>query len=314
MMRFSAKNSRRYRPLLAFFAAFVLAACLFGVYQGATAWSRRRICRDPRFTITRLVESSEGATGVRAGAVEELLGLKPAQNLFAFDIERAEERLRSHPVFKSATIWRCPPNTLSVRYGARSPLAQLKEWPNLAIDRLGHVFPINPYLTPKRLPSLLIGLPTKGSLGAVHQWERSGTLRGSRAQLGVEILQYLSQLLAGEGTRIARVDVSRAFAGDLGKRCLKVVLEDQLFIEGKRLICRRYLKLNCQGWKAQLDRYRRLHLLLARQELLAVRAIPAPLLEKKRFQLLETIDLRVDLLAFIQLRPRQVSKRKSQTI
>ena len=307
MMRFSAANLRRYRPLLLFFAALVLAACLFGIYQGATAWTRGRMRRDRRFCITRLVESSEGSTSVRAGAVEELLSLRPAQNLFAFDIERAEERLRSHPVFKSATIWRCPPNTLSVRYRARSPLAQVQEWPNWAIDGLGYVFPINPFLTPKRLPRLILGLPAKEGTSALNQCERSGRLRGNRTELGIEILQYLSQLLAGEGTRISRLDVSQAFARDLGKRYLRVVLQDQLFIEGKRLVCRRSLKLNCHGWRAQLHRYRRLHLLLARQELLAVRAIPKEQLDKTRFQLRETIDLRIDLLAFIQVRSHQLS-------
>lgn len=299
----------RFWPLRILLVGLLAAGALAGIYRGTTSWLRWRTRRDSRFCIARLVESSEGPMGLRAGTIEALLNLKPARhNLFAFDVERAQESLCAHPIIRSARVWRCPPHTLSVCYCTRDPLAQLPEWPNLALDPMGWVFPISPFLTPKRLPKLILGLPEPEAGGARNWCNRPSRLRGNRADFGLEVLQYVSRLLAGEGTRISRVDVSRAFAGNLGERHLGLVLEDQLFIEGKPLVCRRYIKLDRVGWRDQLGRYRRLHLRLARQELLAVRALSIEKLEKRRFELIETIDLRLDRLAFIRLRLRKVSK------
>lgn len=292
------------RPLrIAFWATSLVAAVALGRFWIKSAM-HRRLCKESRYRIAELVEIPEGDSALSAGVVERLLGLTQSveYNLFAFDVHGAEKSLTAHPLIEKARIWRCPPNCLTVSYRLRAPVAQLAEWPNLALDKEGHIFPIRPYLTPKLLPKIALGLPSVSPAARIlAEGKVRGKIAGDAMRLSLEILQSVWQSPSSEGARVARLDVSRAFDTDLGQRGLELVLEDPYFVDGKPVICRRVLRLTLESWRDQLTRYRRLLLHLAGEEMRAACALCAVAKGDQAPVLLETIDLRLAHLAYIDL-------------
>lgn len=294
-----AKRLANGAALFACLALFVIGA-RFALYRSL----QRRISSDPRFRICQLIEIPEEPISLRAGTIEELLGLKGGDhNLFAFDVARAQCALLAHPLIESARLWRSPPCAITVHYRVRRPFAELTEWPELLLDKSGHLFPYRPHFTPKQLPRLTLGLPDQlHGANCPLSCQRGGRLAGARAELGLEILNFLNALLADENTRVASLDVSAAFDEDLGRRGVSLTLEDQLFFDGKSLVCRRTLRLSADKWRAQLNRYRLLLLSLGAEELRAVGGIEPDQLARSPKRVVESIDLRLPQLAYLKLR------------
>ncbi len=294
-----AKNLAKGAVLFACLALFVIGV-RFALYRSL----QRRICSDPSFRICQLIELPEEPISLRAGTIEELLGLKEGDhNLFAFDVASAQCALLAHPLIESARLWRSPPSAITVHYRVRRPFAELIEWPELLLDKSGYLFPYRPHFTPKQLPKLTLGLPEQPQdANCPLSCQKGGRLRGARAELGLRILNFLNVFLANENTRIASLDVSAAFDEDLGRRGVSLTLEDQLFFDGKSLVCQRELRLSADKWRAQLNRYRLLLLSLGAEELRAVRGIEPDQLARSPKRVVESIDLRLPQLAYLKLR------------
>lgn len=79
-----------------------------------------------------------------------------------------------------------------------------------------------PFLSPKQLPEIYLGLP------GFTQWEISP--KNSFLQLALEILAYLDTAPWTEGFRIQRIDVSNAFAASLGQREIVLFTEEELVL------------------------------------------------------------------------------------
>lgn len=287
--------------------AAVLATARFALKRSL----QTRISCDPRFRISQLIEIPKEQISLRSGTIEDFLDLKgKEQNLFAFDIERAREALLANPLIEKAQLWRCPPSALTVAYRVRRPFAELKEWPDLLLDDQGYLFPHRPHFTPKQLPKLILGLPIDAQrpLTGLLSCRNKGKIGGKRAELGLQILLFVTKLFQKEGTRVEQIDVSSAFASNLGERSVYLILEDHLFIEGNLLICQRHLRLSCEEWPVQLNRYRRLLMTLAGKEMRALQnlKIKQQIAFPKKFT--EEIDLRLPQLAFFNLRLVQQSR------
>lgn len=294
------------KPLLKFAALCTILVLLVITMRFMLHRSlQKRISKDPNFRICQLIEIPEGPTSLRSGTIEELLGLVNAdENLFAFDLQRAEDKLLSHPLIESARLWRSPPSAITVSYRVRRPFAELCEWPELLIDKSGHLFPYRPHFTPKQLPKLSLGLP-KNPDSAPQQIlssQAKGILRGKRVELGLKVLYFLTAYFEDEGTQIKLVDVSLAFDKDLGRRGINLVLEDRIFLEGKPLVCRRHLRMSSERWRAQLQRYRSLLLSLAGEELRIAQSMESQQILTASKRVVEEIDLRLSQIAHLKLR------------
>ena len=132
--------------------------CLY--YRGKD----RALRRDPRNHLTQIVQTGLQKEALKTVYLAELVGLsidRPAA-YFDFDPKKAEMRLLKSPLIKQAKVMLLPPSTLAVDYTVRQPIALLYDCENAAIDEEGRIFPVSPYLSPKNLPQLYLGLP--GSL------------------------------------------------------------------------------------------------------------------------------------------------------
>ncbi len=110
--------------------------------------------------IDKIVQTGPDRRPLSSLFLQELLDLsidKPV-NLADFDCQAAEQKLLATHFVKEAHVQRAPPSTLYIDYTVRSPIAAIADYQNLAIDDEGILFPVSPYLSPKRLPEIYLGI------------------------------------------------------------------------------------------------------------------------------------------------------------
>lgn len=158
-------------------------------------------------------------TGPEKGALPtvylaELLHLSRdcPQNYFTFDEKEAEKRLLTSPVISKAKVKKIKPNTIYIDYEVYRPIALWGDNVNLGMDEKGHVFPIEPYFTPKRLPEIYFGK---------QEIERE------KLEIALAILAYFEKRAAFEETLIKMIDVGEALHPSFGKREVVITLEEK---------------------------------------------------------------------------------------
>lgn len=220
---------------------------------GFTVWKNHRKAKleSEKYRVKAIIQTGPEKEALKTAYLAELLGLssdKPAQ-LYALNLKKAEERLLSSPLIANAKIKRMPPTTLYIDYEVRKPVARLADFQNMAIDAGGYLFPIAPFLTPKRLPEIYLGI------SSVNGWH----LDHPGFQLAIEILQFLEKVPWTEGLTIERVDVSNAFASSLGTREVVLITEEELTCrsEGKEIVCYfpKILRLAPKNYEQQITHF-----------------------------------------------------------
>ena len=91
-------------------------------------------------------------------------------------------------------------------------MAVLGDALNLGVDEEGHVFPIEPYFLPKRLPELFFG---------------EEKVVKEKLEIGLAILAYLDKRAQFEDCIIQLIDVSEAIHDSFGKREVVITLEEK---------------------------------------------------------------------------------------
>jgi hypothetical protein len=197
-------------------------------------------------------------------------------------------------------VKRLPPNTLYVDYEVRRPIAWIADYQNTAIDRKGYLFPIDPFLSPKQMPEIYLGLPPFEA--AEDSFGRSGgrwraPLSNRYLTLAFDLLQTFEGSPWREGLRLQRIDVSNAFAPSLGRREIVLFTEEEIsFKTGEAtFVFPKILRLAPKDWNQQL------------QNFFALRRSMIEDYKKQLVQLGEgckfaprIIDLRVPQLAFVE--------------
>ena len=89
------------------------------------------------------------------------------------------------------------------------PIALVSDSSNLAIDQEGHLFPIEPFFSPKRLP---------------EKYFCSLDIDREKFELALAILSYFDKRQQFEGSVIKMIDVSYALAESFGKREVVITL------------------------------------------------------------------------------------------
>ncbi len=202
--------------------------CLY--YRGKD----RDMRRDPRNHLTAIVQTGPQKEALKTVYLAELAGLsidRPTA-YFDFDTQKAEAKLLKSPLIKQAKVTLLPPNTLAIDYTIRQPIALLYDIDNAAIDAEGRIFPLSPYLSPKNLPQVYLGLPRVPT-----DWHTP--LRGKKIELALQLIKLVSTL----PFRAARIDVSKIDAPSLGTREI-VMVADQ-----------RFLRLSTKNYPQELGNY-----------------------------------------------------------
>ena len=189
----------------------------------------REMRRDPRNHLTAIIQTGPQKEALKTLYLAELIGLsidRPT-SYFDFNPKNAEARLLKSPLIKEAKVTILPPNTIAIDYTIRQPIALLYDCDNTAIDEEGRIFPVTPFLSPKNLPQVYLGLPRIPA-----DWHTP--IRGKKIDLALQILNVISDL----PFRVARIDVSKIDAPSLGSREI-VLVADQRFL---RLSTKNYLQ------------------------------------------------------------------------
>ena len=168
--------------------------------------------------ITHIIQTGPDRRPLSSLFLQELLELSIDQQvpLDTFDCAQAERRLLETHFVKEVQIKRSPPSTLYIDYTVRRPIAVIGDFENLAIDDEGVLFPISPYLTPKRLPEIYLGNHNFGP--------------GDSIELP-PIAHHLLNLFANPPFNhldLLRIDLSNALAPSLGRREVDLLLAHHL--------------------------------------------------------------------------------------
>jgi hypothetical protein len=272
---------------------------------------------DARYVVRAIVQTGPEREALKTGYLAVLLKLSidVPTNLFAFDVKRGEERLLSSPLIARAKIDKVPPHTLLIDYEVRKPVAWLKDYQNVAIDKEGYLFPVAPFLSPKRLPELYLGLPPFGA-GEDESGRRGGLwktpLTDRHFYLGLKVLAFLEKGCVGNELFIQRVDLSHAFSPHLGRREIVVEMEEELFVSISshavplRCIFPKIVRLSPKNYEEQLSHFFQLRKNILEEYRRQIIASPC----SGRFAP-RIIDLRIPRLAFIENSPARCPERKS---
>lgn len=243
------------------------------------------------YQIKAIVQTGPEKEALKTAYLAELLGLSADSfaQLYAFNLKKAEEALLQSPLIANAKVKRMPPNTLYIDYEVRRPIGWLADFKNIAIDQEGYLFPVAPFLTPKRLPEIYLGI------SSFQGWHYDSP----SLQLALGILKILETAPWTRGLRIERVDVSNAFAPSLGTREIVLITDEEMTIrkENGEMICHfpKILRLSTKDYEKQLNNFFTLRQKMMddyKKQLLAVK-------KGGRFAP-RIIDLRIPQLAFVE--------------
>ena len=220
---------------------------------GFVLWKKHQKGRlqSEAYRITAIIQTGLEKDALPTAYLAEILGLsvdKPTQ-LYALNVKKAEALLLSSPLIANAKIKRMPPSTLYIDYEVRRPVCSLADFQNIALDREGHLFPITPFLSPKKLPEIYLGLTSWPG------WH----LKSPGLTLALEILRFLETVPWTEGLRIQRIDVSNAFASSLGTREVVLTTEEEVSFtkEDGEIVCYfpKILRLAPKDYETQLNHF-----------------------------------------------------------
>ena len=273
--------------------------------SGYYFWKQKQRSRllDPCNIITSILQTGPEKEALKTSYLAELLELSADQpkSLYALNLRKAKEKLLACPLIADAEVKAYFPSTVYIDYEVRKPIGWLSDYENIAIDKDGYLFPVTPYLSPKELPEIYLGLPPFGS--SPDRFGRSGGLWQTALSdpyfaLAMKILDHLEHL---PGLRVKRIDVSNAFSESLGTREIVLFTEEDILIEkGEReVVCTfpKILRLAPKEYSEQLAHF--LSLKKGMMEEYKRQLASAP--EVGRFSP-RIVDLRIPQLAFVENR------------
>lgn len=233
-----------------FFSTLLVSGTAYLTWFGAAYfWSVRS--DDSKYEIIAIVQTGPEKEALRTNFLAELLMLSVdrPKNLYKFDLNEGREKLLAFPLIKEASIKRIPPGTLYVDYTVRKPVAFLADLSNTALDADGHLIPFKPFFSPKKLPTLLLGITNEEQLA----WGMK--LHTDKSKLAFEILSTLGSMANLAKFSASRIDVSRAYAPSLGMRQVVIILEEESADHTPSSPLTRTLLLNPENIREGLGRF-----------------------------------------------------------
>lgn len=175
---------------------------------------------DDQYRIVALVQNSPQADVLKTVYLAELLDLsldRPV-NLYQFNIRDATQTLLNHPIIKDVSIKKILPGTLYINYSMRTPLAFIGDFANTAIDEEGYLFPFRPFFTPKRLPTIYLGVNR-------DECKWGSCLKSFiPVQTAFDLLRQF-ECLEKERLYLKQLDVTHIEADSYGKRQIVMIVE-----------------------------------------------------------------------------------------
>jgi hypothetical protein len=237
---------------------WILVSTLFISGSAFMGWlyflhlKERRI-HDEQYHIVAIIQSTPLADALKTVYLAEILDLSLDRpiNLYQFNTSEAVQILLRHPLIKSATIKKILPGTLYIDYQMRVPVAYVGDLSNTAIDEEGYLLPFRPFFTPKRLPTLYLGLEKKEC-----QW--GNCLKNLPSlTLAFGLLEQFKELKE-EKYNLKQVDVMQALADSYGQRQVILMVEECVQEDNSSAKRQIYLRLSSDHTEQDLTNFRTL--------------------------------------------------------
>lgn len=161
------------------------------------------------WNIRQILERGKGE--LPPGFLAEALGLSQDEPVpwDRFDTNKAEKKLESFSFFKKVRVRKIEPDAVLIDYVLRIPVAKVADFINYAVDQEGVIFPLEPYYSAKRVPSI-----------------RFGEKVTQRKVL--EAFSLIEEIKTAEfPPRILLIDLSESDSNILKKKQVVVLLEEQ---------------------------------------------------------------------------------------
>lgn len=182
----------------------------------------------PLLQISYIVQTGLQKEVLHTDYLAELLSLSsdsPTQ-LSDFDEESARQALLASSLIKDASVKKILPNMIYIDYSVRKPIGWIADFVNTAIDQDGYMFPVSPFISPKKLPEFYLGKDGLKEAFLEKDPAFSTPLQGRYIDMAYKVLN-LFQHQEQESFTIKRIDVSQAFYPTLGKRGIVVLIENK---------------------------------------------------------------------------------------
>jgi len=257
---------------------------------------------EERFSINAIVQTGPEKEALKTAYLAELMELScdKGQNLFTFDVKKAEEKLLLSPLIKRARVRRIRPGSLYVDYEVRHPVAILHDYENMGIDQEGYLLPLHPFFPTQGMPEIYLGLFPAASEEKSAGWPNP--LKGREFSLSLQLLQYLSVPEFARIFSVKRIDVSKAYSKSIGKREIVLWVEEAVRMAHKKgeslCVFPQFLRLNAKDFEQEISNFivLREKMLKDYQKQLATQIITTPIVTFSP----RIIDFRIPELAFIQ--------------
>ena len=208
-------------------ATIVISGFSYGGYFSFRRWDKKRV-QDDAYKILSIIQTGPQKEALKSTYLAELMDLsidRPT-NLYLFDTALAEKKLLTSPLIQKAKVKKYKPGSIYVDYSIRQPIAWLYDYENTVIDQEGRIFPVYPFLSPKTLPEIYLGIHE--DLPLQNDWQNA--LVGKYVELALKTLSLLSDPRLRDFFDVVRIDVSNAYAESYGKREIVLLTEDKLKI------------------------------------------------------------------------------------
>ena len=267
-------------------------------------YMRQSKLHSKEYEIAAIVQTGPEKEALKSSYLAELLDLSldAPTNLYAVDSKKLALQLLASPLIKSCEIKKLFPNTLYIDYETRKPLAWIADYRNIAIDAEGYLLPVSPFLPPKEIPELYLGLPAFGA-PEDGQGRKGGLwntpLENQHLRVALDVLRIFEGSQWHEGLKLLRIDVSNAFAPTLGRREIVLFTEECITVEQKgkplNFVFPKILRLGSKRYQEQLD-----HFFTLRKTMAADYRKQLAMQETSTHFAPRIIDLRIEQLAFVE--------------
>ncbi len=212
----------------------LIYALLFLTLLGAFFLQKYNVIVDkPIVKISQLSLQKEAVSSLY---LTELLGLSYDKTICRdeFDLIEARENLLSSPLIDNAEISFISPDHIQVKYYHVNPVALISDFKNVGIDKHGKLFPIRPFLSPRGLPKVFLGLEE------IYEGDDIFALKEkTRWEFALKVLEELHAFNL-EGN-VSGIDVSKIEEKSLGKNELIISINYPQRKDILRLSKRNYL-------------------------------------------------------------------------
>jgi len=205
-------------------------------------WTNHKIERwqNPHYIVDRLIQTGPDKGALPTAYLCEMMGLskdKPL-HLDLIDLKSLEAKLYASPVIERVEMKKIYPSSLYLDYTVRRPIAMVIDFENTATDDSGHLFPLFPYFTPKRLTQIYFGDLSPSSYSVENH---------PKFSLVKSLFHLIQYAKAFQHSFIERIDVSLAYHPSLGRREIVIILRNNHQ--------RHLLRLPSKGYSKQLGNY-----------------------------------------------------------